>query len=129
MKPMKILYISLGWVAVALGFIGIFLPLLPTTPFLILAAYFFSKGSTRLHQWLLGQPHLGPIIKDWEAYGMIPLKAKIVSTIAIVALFSFTLIKVQVVLWIKAIVAATGVGVLTFIWSRPHHKRPSQEIR
>ena len=54
--------IVLGFVAVGLGTLGIFLPLLPTTPFLLLAAYLFARGSDRWHQWLLGHRHLGPYI-------------------------------------------------------------------
>ena len=53
------LMIGLGWLALAVGFVGIVVPLLPTTPFVLLAAYFFSKGSTRLHQWLRGHPRFG----------------------------------------------------------------------
>ncbi|PIP93906.1 MAG: hypothetical protein COW00_04925 [Bdellovibrio sp. CG12_big_fil_rev_8_21_14_0_65_39_13] len=113
------LYLIVGWSSLILGIIGIFLPLLPTTPFVILAAACFSKSSVRVHQWLLSRPHLGPMVKDWEQNGSISLKAKILATSMIVVLFSYSLIFVEVNLVIKIIVAITGVSVLTFIWTRP----------
>lgn len=113
------LYLFLGGLCVALGILGIFLPILPTTPFAILAAYFFSKSSEKLHQWLLDQKTLGPLIRDWEANGVIRLKAKVLATTMIVILFSYTLIFVNVHQGIKAVVTLIGIGVLTFIWTRP----------
>ncbi len=68
--------ITIGWLSVALGVIGIFLPLLPTTPFLLLAASCFAKSSTRFHSWLLNQPQLGPYIHLYLDGKGIPLKAK-----------------------------------------------------
>lgn len=109
----------LGWISLILGIIGIFLPLLPTTPFVLLAAACFSKSSTRVHQWLLNRPHLGKMVSDWEQKGSISRKAKYLATIMITLLFSYTLIFVDVNMSIKVIVASTGMGVLTFIWTRP----------
>ncbi len=116
----RIILLCLGFLCLILGFVGIFLPLLPTTPFALLAAYFFSKSSKNLHQWLLNQKHLGPLIKDWEAHGIIGLKAKWLATVMIVPLFSYSLYFVPVPMWIKAIVSLSGVCILTFIWTRPH---------
>lgn len=115
----KLFFVVLGWLCVALGVVGIFLPLLPTTPFLLLAAYFFSKGSEKLHHWLIHQRHLGPVIVDWNRYGVIRPRAKALATILIVLVFSYTLIFVPVALWIKGLVATIGVSCLTFILTRP----------
>jgi uncharacterized protein len=117
--PKKILFITLGILSLGLGILGIFLPILPTTPFAILSAYLFSKSSVRLHQWLLRQPALGPLIINWQRYGVIRLKAKIMSTVFIIPLFTYTLVFVPVHPWIKIIVSMIGICVLTFIWSRP----------
>lgn len=68
--------ICIGWASVVLGIIGIFLPLLPTTPFLLLAASCFAKSSKRFHDWLLNQPQLGPYIHLYLDGKGLPLKAK-----------------------------------------------------
>lgn len=117
----NILFLILGWICIALAVVGIFLPLLPTTPFLILAAFLFSKGSKRLHEWLLNQKTFGPIIRNWEENGAIAPRAKVISTLMIISLFSYTLIFVEVQLWIKMLVFFTGISVLTFILTRPNY--------
>lgn len=117
------IYIGLGWIAFALGAIGAFLPILPTTPFMILAAYFFSRGSDKLHAWLLARPFIGSGIRDWEEHRMIRKRPKIIASLLIVGLFSYTLIFVSVPIWIKVTVALIGVSVLTFILTRPSMPR------
>ncbi len=122
----KAALVAAGWIALIVGIIGAFLPILPTTPFVILAAFFFSKGSIRLHRWLVNARFMGPMIVDWESHGVIRLRAKLMATAAIVVLFTYTLGFVPVALWIKGIVAAIGVAVLLFIWSRPSAPRRSE---
>lgn len=119
----RILFLILGFLSLFLGVIGIFLPLLPTTPFALLAAYFFSKSSHKIHRWLLDQKTLGPLIRDWESHGIIRLKAKWLATVMIVLLFSYSLLFVNVPHLIKGIVALSGIAILTFIWTRPHERK------
>ncbi|AEF21953.1 MULTISPECIES: YbaN family protein [Pseudomonadaceae] len=69
--------LTIGWLSVALGVLGIFLPLLPTTPFLLLAAACFMRSSKRFYLWLVEHPRLGPWIRDYLAGEGIPRKAKI----------------------------------------------------
>ena len=69
----------MGLVAVGLGLLGMFLPLLPTTPFLLLAAALFFRSSPRLHAWLLGHRTLGPYIRNFREHRAIPLHTKVVS--------------------------------------------------
>ncbi|MBR2637473.1 MAG: YbaN family protein [Bacteroidaceae bacterium] len=76
---MKFIYAILGSIALALGIIGIFLPILPTTPFLLLAAALYFRSSRRLYEWLLSHPHLGTYIKNFREHKAIPLRVKIVS--------------------------------------------------
>jgi uncharacterized protein len=78
---MKLFYNVAGVLAVVLGILGIFLPLLPTTPFLLLASACFARGSVRLHRWLLGHPVFGDYLANFEAGRGIPLKGKIVATV------------------------------------------------
>jgi uncharacterized membrane protein YbaN (DUF454 family) len=72
-------YLAVGLLFVALGFVGAFLPVLPTTPFLILAAGCFARSSRRLESWLLDHPRFGPTLRDWRERGAIPRKAKMMS--------------------------------------------------
>lgn len=65
-----------GGLCLLLGVIGIVLPLLPTTPFVLLAAYCFSLGSARYEQWLLSHPRFGPMVRDWRSQRAVPLRAK-----------------------------------------------------
>ncbi|MBJ7537373.1 YbaN family protein [Marinomonas sp. C1424] len=76
MQGKKIFYIMLGWFSLITGIIGIFLPLLPTTPLVLLAAWCFSKSSVRFHTWLIQHKHFGPIIRDWQSGDGIPRRSR-----------------------------------------------------
>lgn len=71
------LLIAAGWLSVALGVIGIFLPVLPTTPFLLLAAACFARSSEHFYRWLVHHPRLGPWIRDYLNGDGIPLRGKV----------------------------------------------------
>lgn len=70
------LWIAAGGLALAAGIVGIFVPLLPTTPFVLLAAFCFSRGSARCERWLLNHPRFGPMVRDWRDQRAVPLRAK-----------------------------------------------------
>jgi len=73
------LYLGLGFVALALGIIGIPMPVLPTTPFLLLSAWCFARSSERWHQWLLANDTLGPVIASWEQSRCISIRTKVMA--------------------------------------------------
>ena len=77
----KIVLLALGWICVSLGFIGIFVPGLPTTIFLIIALWAFTKSSKRLRNWLLNHKRFGPILRNWQEHRVVPLRAKILMVI------------------------------------------------
>lgn len=96
----KTLYMTLGFMFIVLGVLGIFLPLLPTTPFILVAAYFFSKSSDRWHQWLLANRMFGPILYNWECSRCIPYFAKVLSFSMIAVFGSFSVFALPY-LWLK----------------------------
>lgn len=77
----KIILLSIGWICVGLGFIGIFVPGLPTTIFLIVALWAFTKSSKKLRIWLLNHKKFGPFLRDWQEHRVVPLRAKILMVI------------------------------------------------
>ncbi|MEQ4502164.1 YbaN family protein [Pseudomonas sp.] len=76
-RLVRYLLIAVGWLSVVSGVIGIFLPVLPTTPFLLLAAACFARSSPRFYHWLVDHPRLGPWIQDYLEGNGIPLKGKV----------------------------------------------------
>lgn len=112
-------YLVAGFLSVALAAIGLFLPLLPTTPFLLLAAACFSKSSERLHQWLLDQPTFGPMIRDWETHRAIRLRVKGIASVLMLGLVSYPVFFLDFHPAMKLIAVSSVFGVLVFIWTRP----------
>ncbi len=111
-----------GLIALAVGVIGIILPLLPTTPFLLLAAYCFTRGSERLNNWLITHTILGPPIINWRRYGAISAKAKRWALIVIAATPPLTWL-IGAPLWALVLQIAILITVSIFILTRP---RPPQ---
>lgn len=115
---MKVLYILLGSLSLVLGIIGIFLPLLPTTPFLLLTATLYVRSSPRLYNWLLRQKHLGPYIRNFREHKAIPLKAKIISVSLIWITILYCVIFLLPYWWLKVllllIAAGTSYHILSF---------------
>jgi uncharacterized membrane protein YbaN (DUF454 family) len=112
-------YILLGWQCLGLGFVGIFLPILPTTPFVLLAAFCFSRGSDNLYQWLLRQKSFGPLIHYWCQHGVIRRHVKWTATLLITLLMSYPVFFSPLAWFIKVGLALIGLCVIGFICSRP----------
>ena len=77
----KIILLSLGWLCVSLAFIGVFVPGIPTTIFLIIALWSFTKSSRKFQTWLLNHKRFGPILHNWQEHKVVPLRAKILMVI------------------------------------------------
>lgn len=95
----KRVLIIIGLLSVVLGVAGIFLPLLPTTPLLLLAAWCFVRSSPRLYEWLLNHPRLGEYIRNFRENRAIPLRVKIVSVTMVWLTIGFCIIKVVSEWW------------------------------
>lgn len=103
---MKTAYIILGTISLVLGFIGIFLPLLPTTPFLLLTAALYFRGSPRLYQWLLNHKYFGTYIRNFRENKAVPLRAKI---------YSLLLMWGSVLYCIFFLIPLMGIKILMFL--------------
>jgi uncharacterized membrane protein YbaN (DUF454 family) len=117
-RAARIGWLLIGLVALGLGAIGIALPLLPTTPFVLLAAFAFAQSSAKLHQWLLDHNVFGPLIDNWHRYGAISRRAKVVSVVSMIAVLviSLAMAAPAVVIWLQVLVL--GAAAL-FILTRP----------
>lgn len=112
----------LGVLCLGTGAAGIVLPLLPATPFLLLAAYAFARSSPRLHGWLLAHPRFGPIIEDWRRYGAIAQRTKIAALGLMVATLALS-VALAVPGWVLALQAVALAGSGLFIVTRPDRPR------
>jgi len=74
--PARWLLLGLAWLCIMLGMVGIVLPVMPTVPFLLVAAWAASRSSPRLHHWLHTHPRFGHLLRDWEDLGIVPRSAK-----------------------------------------------------
>lgn len=116
---MRAVYMVLGLAFVALGFIGAFLPVLPTVPFLILAAACFARSSTRLEAWLFEHKVFGSMLRDWRNDGAIPLRGKIAAVGGCIVGYAVFFWRVQPGLGLGLLVAAIMVGGMSYVVSRP----------
>lgn len=115
---LKPLYAAAGALFLALGVIGIFLPLLPTTPFVLLASACFLRGSPAAHRWLHSHPRLGPYLAAYEAGRGIPLRAKVVALLLMWTSMAGAIAYVGI-LWAGIAMAAVAVGVTVYLLRLP----------
>jgi uncharacterized protein len=109
---------TLGLVSVGLGILGIFLPILPTTVFLRLAAFAFSRSSATLHNWLLGHPQLGPPILSWMQHGAITRRSKL-AAVGVMALSLVVGLALRLSVPVLLLQAFVITCVAVFILTRP----------
>ncbi|PCJ75083.1 MAG: hypothetical protein COA53_07130 [Rhodobacteraceae bacterium] len=115
----RVVWLILGAICVLAGFAGIFLPVLPTVPFLLLAAFFFGKSSQRAHNWLVSHKTFGPSIRDWQENGAISRKSKYLSAASMVVVFTISIL-FKIPVYVLIIQLVTLISVSYFIWTRPN---------
>jgi uncharacterized protein len=114
----KVVWFIFAWISFVTGVIGIFIPILPTTPFFILSAFLFSKSSPRFHQWLLELPIAGEGIRDWRDNRIIRPRAKILCTIMIMTSLFIIITSRHIMMPVKIIVPLILVSVWLFVIGR-----------
>lgn len=110
---------GLGWVCVALGAIGIVLPVMPTTIFLLAALWAFARSSPRLHTWLIENRYFGPYIADWERDRIIPIRAKVIAVSMMTASGLWLALGTNAPLIVVFGVVSILIGVASYVVTRP----------
>ncbi|MGE8279691.1 MAG: YbaN family protein [Stenotrophomonas sp.] len=108
----------LAYVSLGVGIVGIFVPGLPTTVFVLISAWAASRGSERLHRWLLEHPRFGPAIRDWQAHGAVSRKGKWMASLTMLACALITLWCVPLA-WVKWTSISIMACVCLWLWLRP----------
>ncbi len=117
------LYLSAGLLALSLGALGVLLPILPTTPFVLLAAACFARGSERFHRRLLANRIAGPIIREWCVYHSIPRRAKRWAYLMMVLSFGSSIL-IMPEIWQKLMLVVIGSILAFYIWRTPVRDTP-----
>ena len=116
---LRLLLITVGLVCTGLAILGIFLPLLPTVPLLLLAAACFARSSERIHSWLLQHPRLGPMIRGYLDGQGIPLKSKIYAISLLWLTIPVSVLFLTTIYWVKVTLLAIGCGVTIYLLRLP----------
>lgn len=116
--PARWLLLALALGCLALGVAGIFLPLVPTVPFLLVAAWAAARSSPRLHAWLEGHPRFGSLLRQWREAGVVPRRAKWLATVMMAA-SGGVLLAVVPRPWMAWLAIACMTAVLAWLWRRP----------
>tara|TARA_R110002110_G_scaffold362241_1_gene572076 strand:- start:165083 stop:165451 length:369 start_codon:yes stop_codon:yes gene_type:complete len=98
--------------------VGVFLPGVPTVPFLLLTAWFAARGSERLHRWLYAHPQLGKLLIDWERQGAVSRTSKVIAVAMLIISWGFMYLRLDSA-WVLAGLAVLFVAVATFLITRP----------
>ena len=112
----RMILISLGWFCVGLGFIGIFVPGIPTTIFLIIALWAFTKSSKKLRNWLLNHKKFGPILNNWQQHKVVPRRAKILMVVLMTLasiLFYYSLQNLYLTIGLVIILVLVAIYVIS----------------
>jgi uncharacterized membrane protein YbaN (DUF454 family) len=118
LKHMRPVYFLLGWSFFGLGAVGTVVPGLPTTPFMLLALWAFSKSSKRFHDWLYAHKIFGPPLTQWQTHRVIAVKAKVLSVVTMLASFTYLAFFTEVTTLVKVIVALIMLYGAAFILSQ-----------
>jgi uncharacterized membrane protein YbaN (DUF454 family) len=117
-RPVRLVCFGAGIAALGLGVAGIVLPVLPTTPFILLAAACFARSSARCHGYLLSHPIAGPVIHEWRTHRAMPRRAKRAGFLLMALSFGSSILIMDSV-WHRLMLAALGLALAFFLWRVP----------
>lgn len=125
----RALWLATGVLSLATGIVGIFVPVLPTTPFVLLAAFCYSRASLRLHAMLVGHRLFGPLIREWHESHSIPPRAKIAGLTLMAMSFASSIYVVRDRPWLQLFLLALGVGFATWLARIPSRRSSDSASR
>ncbi len=120
----RLLLVAAGSLCLLLALAGVFTPVLPTTPFVLLAAACFARASTRLHRWLLANRRFGPLIDEWERHRSIPRRVKAFAIGMMATSLTVSIVFFTESWWLKAALALLGVLLALWMNSIPSRDAP-----
>ena len=118
-NTMRPFFFILGWILFAIGFVGAFVPVLPTTPLMLLGLWCCSRSSDRFHDWLFNHRVFGPPLQQWHDHRVIPLSAKIISALFMSGSLVYVFLYSESPVWVKVIMSATMAVGFWFILTKP----------
>lgn len=122
-RPMATLFVVLGWICIGLAVLGAMLPVLPTTPWVLLAGYLFARSSPRFHVWITRHRFFGPMLRDWRSGLGVTVRTKVIAigTLLLSMTLSAFLVRIW---WVWLILAVIAIGVSTYLLRLP--TRPTE---
>lgn len=117
--------IALAIFFLVLGFIGVLTPIMPTTPFILLAAVCFARSSPHFYNWIMNHNWFGPSLRDWKTTKGIRKKSKIISIVMLAFTLTPTIVFIVPIMAVKILLAVIGCGVAAYIATRPDPERIS----
>jgi len=124
----QLAFAAFGTLFLLLGIIGIFLPILPTTPFLLLATACYARSSRRFYNWLMNHPRFGPLIVEWRTYRSIPRRIKLVAIAMMILTFSSSILFFIKDGRLQLALALFGLALVAWLYQVPSRDRPNEKL-
>jgi hypothetical protein len=128
-RPLRIALMALGWLWVGIGFVGVVVPVIPTTGPIILAAFLFSKSSERFDDWLISNRFFGSIVRDWRAGAGFTVRAKVGAMVAILVSFGLTTILFLSSPYARAAMWILAIAIAIYVVTRPTKRSVPEPIQ
>jgi uncharacterized membrane protein YbaN (DUF454 family) len=123
-RALRAAWLAAGFVSLGIGMAGVVVPVLPTTPFILLAAACFARSSDRFHDWLLSHRTFGPLVREWRQHRSIPYRTKLVAIAMMAATLTVSILFFVPNGWLQAALAVFGVLLAAWLYSVPSRDRP-----
>jgi uncharacterized membrane protein YbaN (DUF454 family) len=123
-QAVRAAWLAAGFVSLGIGMAGVVMPVLPTTPFILLAAACFARSSDRFHDWLLNHRTFGPLVREWRQYRSIPHRTKLLAIAMMAATLTVSVVFFVPKGWLQVALAIFGVLLAAWLYNVPSRDRP-----